>query len=180
MNLVGKLHIDGLFDGRISSVDSITVGSRGQVSGVVRADKISVSGRVNADIHCGELTIESGGHVCGVVHSRLMTIHKQGSFIGQRALTTDSSLVSPEQLESQQGDDVPHDLVLASIDHTVAEQPETSPDVLVDSPQEPEHLTRMLESMLGEVPSVGGSRAGKKNHNPDVGRSGKVAKYAKR
>lgn len=156
MNLVGKLHIDGLFEGRISSVDSITVGSRGQVTGVVRAEQISVSGRVDAEIHCTELTIEHGGHVCGVVHSRHMTIHKQGSFIGERVLSTDSSMMPSEQRDPLHHDD-PVALTATSIEHTVIELADASSEVPVDSSNEPEHLTRMLEDMLGEVPSVGGA-----------------------
>ncbi|MFT6915941.1 MAG: cytoskeletal protein CcmA (bactofilin family) [Motiliproteus sp.] len=99
MNLVGKLHIDGFFEGVISSVDSITVGRRGEVKGVIRAEQVSISGRVDGDIQCNELTIEHSGHVCGTVRSRLMTIEKQGCFVGEREMTADSSLQSSQQLE---------------------------------------------------------------------------------
>ena len=165
MSLVGKLHIDGLFEGSISSLDSITVGRRGQIKGVVRADQVSVSGRIDADIQCNELIIERGGHVCGVVHSQYMTIHKQGVFIGQRALTRDSSLMSPQQLEQNHPEDPPQILSSTRTDHPVIELPETQlPETQLPETQQqdstasshqPEHLTQMLENMLGEVPRVG-------------------------
>lgn len=126
MNLVGKLHIDGLFEGSISSVDSITVGRRGHVKGVVRADHVSVSGRVDAEIQCNELTIERGGHVCGAVRSRHMTIHKQGCFIGERALTVDSSFMSPQQLEKNHPQEPPVTLASTRTDHPVIELPDES------------------------------------------------------
>ncbi|MEH6470803.1 MAG: polymer-forming cytoskeletal protein [Halopseudomonas sp.] len=158
MSLVGKLHIDGLFEGRISSLDSITVGRRGQVSGVIRADQVSVSGRVEAEIYCDELTIERGGHVCGVVHSRHMTIHKQGSFIGERALTADSSLMSPQQLNQLHADSPPASLPTTRTAQGVIELTDASQDDGRDNQHRSEPLTQMLEEMLGEVPRVGSPR----------------------
>jgi cytoskeletal protein CcmA (bactofilin family) len=155
MNLVGKLHIDGLFEGSIASVDSITVGRRGHVKGVVRADHLSVSGRVDAEIQCNELVIERGGHVCGLVRSRLMTIHKQGCFIGERVLTIDSSLTSPESLSRQYPEAPPVTLKSTAVDPSVIELPDASQEEFGQAQHKSDHLTQSLEDMLGEVPRVG-------------------------
>ncbi len=155
MNLVGKLHIDGLFEGSISSVDSITVGRRGHIKGVVRADHLSVSGRVDAEIQCNELIIERGGQVCGLVRSRLMSIHKQGSFIGERALTLDACLASPQQLDNNHPEPLPVTQESTTIDHPVNEFPDVSQEEDSEPPHKSELLTQSLENMLGEVPRVG-------------------------
>ena len=150
MSLTGKLHIDGQFDGEISSLDSITIGRRGEVRGVIRAHQISVSGVLDAEVFCDELCIERDGRVRGVVHSRHLSIDKRGCFIGERAVTVDSSLMSPQQLDQLH----PHQ----SFDHLPATAAgervlELPAEPVEDSPKS-EHLTDMLEQMLGEVPSI--------------------------
>ena len=168
MSLIGKLHIDGQFEGQIQSLDTITIGRRGEVRGVIKAHQISVSGLLDAEIHCDELTVERDGRVRGVVHSRHMTIHKKGCFIGERALTADSSLMSPSR----------HDQLHAEQPVPVAPSQQFDPQVIeLPTPQESElhaapaaagaetpsevqsePLTQMLEQMLGEVPQVGKPR----------------------
>ncbi|MEH6650134.1 MAG: polymer-forming cytoskeletal protein [Motiliproteus sp.] len=172
MSLVGKLHIDGIFEGRISSVDSIAIGRRGEVTGMIRAQQVSVSGRLDGEVHCDELTIERGGQVRGVVHSRQMTIHKDGNFIGERA-STDNLPASKAVLETIDKKTAP-DASLIELDSDtptvvdakksdfgiVDESAEESPDQPAASNQsrdthKPEQLTRMLDEMLGEIPKVG-------------------------
>ncbi len=147
MSLVGKLHIDGIFEGRISSVDSVTVGRRGVVKGVIRAHQVSVCGRVDGEVYCDELTIERGGQVQGLVHSRQMTIHKRGNFIGERDLTTESSLLPGTTVTA-----VVLDEAVGGADNVASV--EQADDSKRESRQ-PEQLTRMLDEMLGELPKVG-------------------------
>ncbi|RDE24900.1 polymer-forming cytoskeletal protein [Motiliproteus coralliicola] len=164
VNLDGKLHIDGCFEGQLRSQDSITIGRRGEVRGVVQARQISVSGLLDAEIHCDELNVERDGRVRGVVHSRQMTIHKRGCFIGERALTADSSLMTPGQLEQLHPDSVSVTPSTVS-DTAIIELPAAPPLPEGDSssskpdqesaPSKEGQLTQMLEQMLGEVPTVG-------------------------
>lgn len=84
MNIVGKMHIDGIFEGTIASLDSISIGKRGEVRGQIKAHQINVSGLLEGEIHCEELHIESEGRVHGVVHSQEMVIDRRGSFTGER------------------------------------------------------------------------------------------------
>lgn len=86
MSIVGKLHIDGLFEGKISSLDSISIGQRGKVQGIVKAQRINVCGALDGEVFCEELNIENGGQVSGVVHSEQMTIEQNGSFVGERRI----------------------------------------------------------------------------------------------
>ncbi|WP_421862397.1 polymer-forming cytoskeletal protein [Motiliproteus sp.] len=164
MSLDGKLHIDGFFEGHIRTLDSITIGRRGEVRGVVEARQISVSGLLDAEVHCDELNVERDGRVRGVVHSRQMSIHKRGCFIGERALTADSSLMTPGQLEQLHPDSVSITPSLVQ-DSSVIELPAAVPlaedgagpsdsDSGLGATKEGQ-LTQMLEQMLGEVPTVG-------------------------
>lgn len=84
MSIVGKMHIDGVFEGSIRSIDSVSVGRRGQIIGQVRAQTINVCGRIDGEVHCEELVVENGGHVNGVVFSKDMIVERRGSFIGER------------------------------------------------------------------------------------------------
>lgn len=100
MNIVGKMHIDGLFEGTIASLDSISIGKRGEVRGQIRAHQINVSGLLEGEIHCEELHIESGGRVRGVVYSREMRIDRRGCFAGERHLPEpDTPALQPPRRE---------------------------------------------------------------------------------
>lgn len=107
MSIVGKMHIDGHFDGKISSLDTISIGMRGEVSGVVKAHKINVCGLLEGEIHCDELTIEDGGKVRGVVFSEELVIEKKGCFVGERQLKKQqeslSSSAAAQQDRSESG-----------------------------------------------------------------------------
>lgn len=172
MNLVGKLHIDGIFEGRISSVDSIAIGRRGEVTGVIRAQQVSVSGRLDGEVYCDELTVERGGHVRGVVHSRQMTIHKNGNFIGERAMADNLSsshvIVDPIDAQRSVGSSLTE---LNSEGQLNADSTDRDSDAIVNDSRvndghafaqkqsgenrKPEQLTRLLDEMLGELPQVG-------------------------
>lgn len=91
MSIVGKLHIDGIFEGNISSLDSISIGKRGAVHGNIRAHQINVCGLLQGEIHCDELSVENGGKVRGTVYSEHMVIEREGCFIGERRLKEGAS-----------------------------------------------------------------------------------------
>lgn len=84
MKVVGKMHIDGIFDGTITSLDNISVGKKGHVRGVIKARQIIVSGLLEGEVICDELHIEAGGEVQATVTSKEMSISPKGSFIGER------------------------------------------------------------------------------------------------
>ena len=106
MNIVGKLHIDGLFDGRIASLDTISVGKRGELRGYIQAQEIHVSGKIDGEICCTELIIENGGEVKGIVYCDELVIARKGCFIGERRLKSEL-----KQVEQQAAPDPLADLV---------------------------------------------------------------------
>ena len=89
MNIVGKLHIDGIFEGRIASLDTISVGKKGELLGFIQAQEIHVSGKIDGEVTCGELIIDNGGEVKGVVYCDELVINRKGSFIGERRLKSE-------------------------------------------------------------------------------------------
>jgi cytoskeletal protein CcmA (bactofilin family) len=84
MNIVGKMHIDGVFEGNINSLDNISIGTTGHVSGIIKAKHMTVSGLLEGEIICDELHIEKGGKVRATVLSKVMSIDPAGCFQGER------------------------------------------------------------------------------------------------
>ncbi|MEH6627385.1 MAG: polymer-forming cytoskeletal protein [Motiliproteus sp.] len=101
MNIVGKMHIDGIFEGTVASLDSISIGQRGEVHGNIRAHQISICGLLQGEVHCDELIIEDGGRVRGVVYCEQMVVHKKGCFIGERHLKELGASSEPDLLPSE-------------------------------------------------------------------------------
>lgn len=80
----GRLHIDGSFEGTISSNTDVSIGKQGMVTGDIKAPNVNVSGRFEGDVSCNELHIEDGGDVRGTVISNKMSIDGTGMFVGER------------------------------------------------------------------------------------------------
>lgn len=84
MKVTGKMHIDGIFDGTIHSLDNISIGKSGHVRGLIKARHINVSGLLEGNVVCDELHIEADGHVQATVTSKQMSISARGNFVGER------------------------------------------------------------------------------------------------
>lgn len=106
MNVVGKMHIDGGFEGEISSSDAISIGVRGEVKGVIKAHRINVCGLLEGEIHCDELMIEDGGRVRGMVYSDELIIEKKGCFVGERNLKEKSAVQDTKGAKEEQAERV--------------------------------------------------------------------------
>lgn len=100
MSIVGKMHIDGAFEGNISSLDNISIGKNGHVHGVVKANYITVCGLLEGEVICDELQIDRGGKVVATVVSKIMAIHPEGNFIGERRMKEVSMIEHTPQVES--------------------------------------------------------------------------------
>ncbi|MEH6578947.1 MAG: polymer-forming cytoskeletal protein [Amphritea sp.] len=100
MSIVGKMHIDGVFEGHISSLDNISIGKNGHVHGVVKANQIAVCGLLEGEVVCEELNIDRGGKVAATVVSKVMAIHPEGNFIGERRMKEVATIEHIPQLHS--------------------------------------------------------------------------------
>lgn len=92
MSIIGKMHIDGMFEGNVNSLDSISIGKSGHVRGMIKARSVDVCGLLEGEVVCDELHIDSGGQVRATVESKKMSIHPQGCFLGERRMKEISSL----------------------------------------------------------------------------------------
>jgi len=93
MSIIGKMHIDGIFEGNVTSLDNISIGKSGHVRGLIKARAVDVCGVLEGEVICDELHIDTGGQVRATVESKQMSIHPQGCFLGERRLKEVSSLM---------------------------------------------------------------------------------------
>lgn len=77
------LHIDGEFEGKIDSKNTVMIGKNGQVDGEVYANKLVVSGKLKGLTESDTVEISSQGRFEGVITSTELVIEKKGVFIGE-------------------------------------------------------------------------------------------------
>lgn len=77
------LHIDGEFEGKIDSKNTVMIGKNGQVDGEVYANKLVVSGKLKGLTESDTVEISSQGRFEGVITSTELVIEKKGIFIGE-------------------------------------------------------------------------------------------------
>ncbi|MGE5676176.1 MAG: bactofilin family protein [Mycobacterium leprae] len=86
LHFTGTLRVEGTLQAQVVHADELVVGVDGRVEGRVVCDSLEVagcvssdplvcrqlsilsSGRVDGDVHCGQLTIEEGGVLAGNSH----------------------------------------------------------------------------------------------------------------
>jgi cytoskeletal protein CcmA (bactofilin family) len=84
MTVQGKVHVDGVIEGKIDANDDISIGKTGEVKGLVKAKHVHVSGRLEGEVICDVLFVEAGGKVRARVLSRQMSVDPKGCFQGER------------------------------------------------------------------------------------------------
>lgn len=91
MELSCNLYIDGVFEGKIHSSSSITIGKHGKVNGEVIAKKCIVQGLIEGHIDSDRIEILANGMVKGSILSKELIIEAQGGFEGESKIKTDAS-----------------------------------------------------------------------------------------
>ncbi len=86
MRVSGKVHVDGVVEGRLETTDDVTIGRNGILRGCLRAEHVNVSGLLEGDLICTSLHIEKGGKVRANVCSDKLSIDPQGCFLGERRM----------------------------------------------------------------------------------------------
>lgn len=77
------LHIDGGFEGKIDSKNTVMIGKNGQVDGEVYANKLVISGKLKGLTESDTVEISPQGRFEGVITSTELVIEKKGVFIGE-------------------------------------------------------------------------------------------------
>ena len=89
----GTIRIDGEFEGKIFSSDSVIVGKSGTVLGEIRAAHAVVSGTVEGNVFAKrKVELESGSRLIGDVESMSLVI-EDGVFFEGKILSSDSVIV---------------------------------------------------------------------------------------
>ncbi|MGB5706199.1 MAG: polymer-forming cytoskeletal protein [Arenicellales bacterium] len=88
-SVVGKidiecnLHIDGEFEGEVSSKSIVKIGQSGLLKSTLKAEKLIVTGRFIGTADCDTIELVSGGEAEGKLISSGLTIDSSSSFQGE-------------------------------------------------------------------------------------------------
>jgi cytoskeletal protein CcmA (bactofilin family) len=110
MTITGKLHVDGNIEGRISSIEDVSIGRTGFVKGYIKAKNITVSGLLEGEVHCDYLHILSGGRVVASVSSLELITDSHSQFIGERR-ESHSSISDKAAQQAQIANDIDLDII---------------------------------------------------------------------
>jgi cytoskeletal protein CcmA (bactofilin family) len=83
MVITGKLHIDGTVEGSITSIENVSIGKTGIISGKLKAKNVTVNGLLEGEVECDHLHITAGGKVKANVCSIDLTMEAQSHFFGE-------------------------------------------------------------------------------------------------
>jgi cytoskeletal protein CcmA (bactofilin family) len=81
----GAIHVEGSLNGQIQ-VDDLTIGSRGQVDGVVTCSSLHIKGKFSGTATCNELIVTSSASVDGHVVYQTLSVQKGASIKGELLL----------------------------------------------------------------------------------------------
>jgi cytoskeletal protein CcmA (bactofilin family) len=82
----GAIHVEGSLNGQVQ-VDELTIGSKGQVDGIVHCKNLHIKGRFKGTATCEELTVTSSATVDGHVVYKILLVQKGASIKGELLLS---------------------------------------------------------------------------------------------
>lgn len=138
MAVTGKLHIDGIVEGNITSIENVSIGKTGMISGTIKAKNINVTGLLEGEVICDHLHIETSGRVVATVISIGLTMDHNSQFIGERRESNVSKVDARKQNKMIKTPDVidnlPDKITLASLnkDKSDAEVNGTNTETFLD------------------------------------------------
>ena len=81
----GAIHVEGSLNGQVQ-VEELTIGSRGQVDGIVSCKNLHIKGRFSGTATCEELTVTSSATVDGHVVYKTLSVQKGAAIKGELLL----------------------------------------------------------------------------------------------
>jgi cytoskeletal protein CcmA (bactofilin family) len=94
----GSIRVDGEFDGKIISSDSVIVGKSGLVKGEIHAAHTAVSGTVEGNIFAKrKVELEAGSRLIGDVESMSLVIEDGVHFEGRSKMRKDGGVRETER-----------------------------------------------------------------------------------
>ena len=94
LNSSGIIRVDGNFNGELNVDGNIIVGESGNINATIRANKVTIAGRIEGNVHCNEsLELTSGGKLFGDIEVRSITIENGAVFQGKCIMIDCSSVL---------------------------------------------------------------------------------------
>jgi cytoskeletal protein CcmA (bactofilin family) len=81
----GAIHVEGSLNGQVQ-VDELTIGTKGQVEGVVTCSSLHIKGKFSGTATCSELIVTSSAAVDGHVVYQTLSVQKGASIKGELLL----------------------------------------------------------------------------------------------
>jgi cytoskeletal protein CcmA (bactofilin family) len=81
-----KLFVDGMIQGTVESSVVVTIGKEGMIDGVLKVNKLIVSGKAKGKIECDICEILAGGFVEGELTTRTLIVEDGGMLEGKTTM----------------------------------------------------------------------------------------------
>ncbi|HWK38732.1 MAG TPA: polymer-forming cytoskeletal protein [Hyphomicrobium sp.] len=101
LSLDGQICIEGLIDGEVRCTE-LTISERGEVEGLVVAEKVVVLGEFSGAIYARELILGAGCSVEGQIYHRKLVLEEGCYFEGKSRRHADPLKIAPEPLETEE------------------------------------------------------------------------------
>lgn len=89
----GNINVDGSINGDITANGNVTVGETGEITGEIRAEVISVGGKVKGTLYAKEKTIlESKAVLVGDIITKILVIEAGAIFNGNSKMSDKETL----------------------------------------------------------------------------------------
>ncbi len=96
-----NLHIDGSFEGKLISKNTISIGQSGLASGEIVAEKLIVSGKFNGTANCNIIEIMPHGRIDGNIIVNELVIEREGFFVGESRIKNERSKKPLEEIKEE-------------------------------------------------------------------------------
>lgn len=81
----GAIHVEGSLNGQVM-VDELTIGSRGQLDGIVTCKSLHIKGRFSGTATCEELTVTASATLDGHIVYKTLSVQKGAAIKGELLL----------------------------------------------------------------------------------------------
>ena len=100
----GNVRIDGSVKGDVHAKGNVTIGSQGELTGEMRAQVITLGGKVNGSIVANEkITLERTAFLKGDLVTKILVVEEGAVFEGHSSMSkkNEAPSVTPEKNEKQ-------------------------------------------------------------------------------
>ena len=91
----GNIRVDGAINGDITAIGNVTVGESGEITGEIKAEVISIGGRVMGSINAKEKAVlESKAVLQGDIVTKILVVEAGAIFDGNSKMSDKGSSIS--------------------------------------------------------------------------------------